>query len=215
LKNQQYRWTKGSVETALKILPKVWKAAIPFKLKLHSTFHLTNNFVYPFILVLAILNLPLIMIKNNLPDTKVYFFIFTFFLLSFLSSFVFYAISQKEIYKNWFKRLFLFPIFMSGSMGFSINNSKAVMAALFNVKTPFERTPKYQLTHNRDRLNYKIYRPRINNVVVIEMIMAIYSLIGVAVAVYYLELGIIPFMIMFFMGYSLIAYLSIKHYFSN
>jgi len=215
LKSQQYRWTKGSVETALKILPKVWKSNNPLRLKIHSTFHLTNNLVYPFILILALLNLPLIMIKNTLPESKIYFFIFSFFLISFLISFVFYAISQKMIYKDWIKRLFIFPIFMSGSMGFSINNSKAVMAALMKRKSPFERTPKYHLTGKQGTLNLKKYKPRFDNMVLFEIIMAIYSLVGVGVALYYSEIGIIPFMMMFFFGYSLIAYLSIKHYLIN
>jgi cellulose synthase/poly-beta-1,6-N-acetylglucosamine synthase-like glycosyltransferase len=215
LKNQQYRWTKGSIETAIKLLPKVWRSNIPAKLKIHSTFHLTNNFVYPFILILALLNLPLIMIKNTIPDTKIYFFIFSFFLVSFLISFVFYAISQRMIYKDWIKKLFIFPIFMSGSMGFSINNSKAVMAALMKRKSSFERTPKYHLTGKQGTLSFKLYKPRFDNMVLFEIIMAIYSLIGLGVAFYYLEIGIIPFMMMFFFGYSIIAYLSIKHYLYN
>jgi len=215
LKSQQYRWTKGAIETALKILPKVWKSKIPLKIKLHSTFHLTNNFVYPFIFILALLNLPLIMIKNTLPESKIYFFIFSFFLISFLISFIFYAISQKMIYKDWIKRLFIFPIFMSGTMGFSINNSRAVLSALFNKKTPFVRTPKYHMTGNNGKLNFKIYKTRIDKMVMLEIIMAIYSLVSVGVAFYYLEIGIIPFMMMFFFGYSLIAYLSIKHYLIN
>jgi cellulose synthase/poly-beta-1,6-N-acetylglucosamine synthase-like glycosyltransferase len=215
LKSQQYRWTKGSVETAIKILPKVWKSKIPLRLKIHSTFHLTNNLVYPFIFILALLNLPLIMIKNTLPESKIYFFIFSFFLISFLISFVFYAISQKMIYKDWIKRLLIFPIFMSGSMGFSINNTKAVIAALMNRKSPFIRTPKYDLTGKQGKINLKMYKPRFDNMVLLEIIMAIYSLVGVGVALYYLEIGIIPFMLMFFFGYSLIAYLSIKHYLIN
>ena len=104
---------------------------------------------------------------------------------------------------------------MSGSMGFSINNSKAVIAALFNRKSPFIRTPKYHLTGKDKKLNLKVYKPRFDSMVLIEIIMAIYSLIGVGVAFYYFEIGILPFMMMFFFGYSLIAYLSIKHYLFN
>ena len=104
---------------------------------------------------------------------------------------------------------------MSGTMGFSINNSKAVLSALLNKKTPFERTPKYHLTEKKGKLNFKMYKSRIDKMVLLEIIMAIYSLISIVVALYYLEFGIIPFMMMFFFGYSLIAYLSIKHYLIN
>jgi cellulose synthase/poly-beta-1,6-N-acetylglucosamine synthase-like glycosyltransferase len=215
LKSQQYRWTKGAVETARKILPKLWKSKLPLKLKIHSTFHLTNNLVYPFILVLALLNLPLVLIKNNIPESKVYFVIFAFFVISFWASFIFYAISQKTLYHDWKKRLMLFPVFMSGSMGFSINNTRAVIAGLLNFRTPFIRTPKYRLMGKGGSFGNKSYRSRMDKTVIFEILMAIYSCVGIVVAIYYLELGIMPFMFMFFAGYSLIGYLSIKHYITN
>ncbi|MBU2585810.1 MAG: glycosyltransferase family 2 protein, partial [Bacteroidetes bacterium] len=54
LKNQQFRWTKGAIETCKKILPVVWKSKIPLRIKLQSTFHLTNNFVFPFIVIAGV-----------------------------------------------------------------------------------------------------------------------------------------------------------------
>jgi len=212
LKSQQYRWTKGAVETAKKILPRIWKSELPLSLKIHSTFHLTNNFVYPFILILSLLNMPLILIKKDVPDSKIYFIIFTFFLLSFWASFLFYAISHKRLYSDWKKRLIMFPLFMSGSMGLSINNSRAVIEALFNRKTPFIRTPKYKLMGKSGSFNNKIYRIALDKSVILEIIMSIYSCIGIAVAIYYFEIGIMPFMLMFFAGFSLIGYLSVSHY---
>ena len=212
LKSQQYRWTKGAVETARKILPSLWKSKLPLKLKLHSTFHLTNNFVYPFILLLAFLNLPIILIKNHNPDTGVFFIIFSFFLLSFGGSFLFYALSQKSLYKDWKKRMLLFPVFMSGSMGFSVNNTRAVLQGLFRIRTPFIRTPKYKLMGNNGSFFGKTYRISTDKMVIVELFMSIYSCIGLCIAIYYLEIGIIPFMFMFFAGFSLIFYLSIKHH---
>jgi hypothetical protein len=45
--------------------------------------------------------------------------------------------------------------------------------------------------------------------------MSIYSCIGMVYSVYYRELDILPFMLMFFVGYGLIGYLSIKHALNN
>jgi len=212
LKSQQYRWTKGAVETARKILPKLWRSDLSIKIKIHSTFHLTNNFVYPFILILALLNLPLIIVKNHIPESEIFFMIFAFFLLSFGASFLFYAISQKALYKDWKKRMLLFPVFMSGSMGFSINNTKAVIQGLFKLKTPFIRTPKYELIGTNGSFFGKKYGNSTDKMVIIEILMSLYSFLGVVVAIYYFEIGIIPFMLMFFAGFSLIGYLSIKHH---
>lgn len=212
LKSQQYRWTKGAVETARKILPQLWKSKLPLSIKIHSTMHLTNNFVYPFILLLALLNLPIIIIKNNFPESGVFFVIFSFFLLSFGGSFLFYALSQKTLYKNWIKRMFLFPVFMSGSMGFSINNTKAVLQALFRKKTPFIRTPKYEMIGKKGSFLGKEYGIFMDRMVLMELFMAIYSCLSLVIAIYYFEIGIIPFLLMFFAGFSVIGYLSIKHH---
>jgi hypothetical protein len=215
LKSQQYRWTKGAIETARKILPRLWKSKLPLEIKIHSTFHLTSNMVYPFILLLALLNLPMVLIKNYVPESRFYFFIFAFFVTSFWASFFFYAISHITLYSDWKKRLILFPIFMSGSMGFSVNNTKAVLSGLFNRKSPFIRTPKFQLTGKKDNLNNKTYRTILDKTFIFEIFMAIYSCIGVITALYFFELGILPFMLMFFTGFGLIGFLSIKHYLSN
>ncbi len=213
LKNQQYRWTKGAIETARKILPRVWKSDLPLNIKIHSTLHLTNNFVYPFILILAILNLPVILIKKQSLELEIYYFIFAFFMISFSASFLFYALAQKSLHKDWIKRMLLFPVFMSGSMGFSINNTRAVIEALVKKRTPFIRTPKYQLIGQSGSFFEKHYRISLDKMVFVEILMAVYSCFGVLVAIYHIEIGIIPFMLMFFAGFSLIGYLSIKHYF--
>ena len=41
-KSQQHRWTKGSIQTAIKLLPRLMRAPIPFKVKLEAFFHLTS-----------------------------------------------------------------------------------------------------------------------------------------------------------------------------
>ncbi|MCZ7582922.1 MAG: glycosyltransferase [Deltaproteobacteria bacterium] len=45
-RTQQFRWTKGSIETALKLLPRIWRAALPLRVKLEATVHLTGNLAY-------------------------------------------------------------------------------------------------------------------------------------------------------------------------
>jgi cellulose synthase/poly-beta-1,6-N-acetylglucosamine synthase-like glycosyltransferase len=212
LKNQQYRWTKGAVETACKILPKLWKSNLPLKIKFHSTLHLTNNFIYPFIVLIALLNLPMIIIKKQTPESEIFFFIYSFFILSFGASFLFYTLSQKSLYKDWKTRMLLFPVFMSGSMGFSINNTRAVLQGLFRLRTPFVRTPKYKLIGTKGSYFGKKYGRSTDKMVILEILMSLYSCLGVIIAIYYFEIGIIPFMLMFFAGFSLIGYLSIKHH---
>jgi hypothetical protein len=57
-KSQQFRWAKGSIQVAKKLLPTIWRAKVPLGVKLEAFFHLTNNFAYPLLLMLSILLLP-------------------------------------------------------------------------------------------------------------------------------------------------------------
>ena len=215
LKSQQFRWTKGAIETAKKILPLVWKSDIDLRIKLQATFHLTNNLVFPFILLAAILNVPLIFIKNS-GAHEVYFALMSIFVLAFISTFLFYLYAQKDITADWRKKIVLFPLFMAGSMGFAVNNSRAVFEGLMNRKSEFVRTPKYKVVNEKDSwLGKKYFNNKIGFSVIVETIMAIYCLIGVLSSIYFLEIAALPFQLLFFTGFAFVSITSIRNAFAK
>jgi cellulose synthase/poly-beta-1,6-N-acetylglucosamine synthase-like glycosyltransferase len=210
LKSQQFRWTKGAIETSRKLLPLVWKSKMPMRIKIHSTFHLTSNFCYPFIILAALLNMPMTFIKHG-GEFNTYFDFMSVFILAFVSSFLFYFYAQKDVYEDWRRRMMLFPVFMGGSMGFSVNNTKAVLEGLFKYKTEFVRTPKYSIKEKKDSWKDKKYvGVKFSWVVIVEVLLAMYCLFGVFASLYYLEIAAIPFQILFSWGFGSIAYLSIQ-----
>jgi len=211
LKAQQFRWTKGAIETAKKLLPKVWASNLSIRVKLQSTFHLTNNLVFPFILLAGILNVPLIFIKNSGPYNPFFNFM-SIFVLAFISSFLFYLYAQKDVYSDWRKRIALFPLFMSGSMGMAVNNTRAVVEGLLNRKSEFVRTPKFQIVKNEQKMNDNKYLSMIktDSSAVVELILTFYCFIGVVASIYFLELAAFPFQLMFFLGFGFVSVLSIK-----
>lgn len=212
LKTQQFRWTKGAIETAKKLLPKVWKATLPLKVKLECTVHLTSNIVFPFILMVAALNVPLVFIKNTVGGYDQYFTMMSVFVLASISTFLFYLYAQRAIHWDWRQRLLLFPIFMAGSMGFAVNNTKAVLEALFNKKSEFKRTPKYKIVDSSDNWGEKKYVQRkISNAVIIELLFAAYFVFGISMSIAYLEIAAIPFQLMFLVGFGTVGYLSLRH----
>jgi cellulose synthase/poly-beta-1,6-N-acetylglucosamine synthase-like glycosyltransferase len=211
LKSQQFRWTKGAIETARKILPLVWRSNLPLRMKLQSTFHLTNNIVFPFILLAGILNVPLVYIKNGGGHEK-YFLLMSIFVVAFIGSFLFYTFSQKEAYADWRRRLFLFPLFMAGSMGFAVNNTKAVIEGFLGRKREFVRTPKYCIEKKGDAWKNKKYAPTsLNLTCIIEMLLAVYCFFGVLSSLYFVEIAALPFQLLFCLGFSFVSFLSIKH----
>jgi hypothetical protein len=124
---------------------------------------------------------------------------------------MFYLYAQKDVYEDWRRRMLLFPLFMGGSMGFAVNNTKAVLEGLFKYKTEFVRTPKYSIKEKKDSWKDKKYVPvKISWVVVIEVLLSAYCLFGVFASFYYLEIAAIPFQILFAWGFGSVAYLSIQ-----
>lgn len=211
VKTQQFRWTKGAIETARKILPALWKANLPIRLKIHSTFHLTNNIIFPCILLAGILNVPLVFIRQN-GGHELFFSMMSVFVAAFVGSFLFYLYSQKAAYPDWRRRLLLFPLFLAGSMGFAVNNSRAVVEGLLRKKSEFIRTPKYRIEEKADSWTDKKYVPlRLDWVIAVESLLAIYCFFGVISSFYFHDIMAVPFQLLYFFGFTIVSSLSIKH----
>lgn len=216
LKTQQFRWTKGAVETAKKMLPQVFRSNLSFKMKLECFVHLTSNIVFPFIILVAMLNIPLVIIKNTVGGYDNYYTLMSIFVLASISTFLFYMYAQRAIHLDWRRRLLLFPVFLAGSMGFAVNNTKAVIEALVNFKTGFTRTPKYRIEQVNDKWQNKKYtQKKIHWTVFAELFLAVYYLVGIAISVYYLEIAAIPFQLLFLLGFGTVGYMSLKHSFAK
>ncbi len=212
LKTQQFRWTKGAVETAIKMLPKVFKADLSNKVKFECFMHLSSNIVFPFIIVVALLNVPLVVIKNTVGGFDEYYSLMSVFVLASISTFLFYTYAQKAIHLDWRKRLLLFPIFLAGSMGFAVNNTKAVMEALLGIKSGFARTPKEGIVGTQKVVQTKKYlQRRIKGTVIFELFMTLYFIVGIGISAYHLEIAAIPFQLLFLMGFGTVGYMSLKH----
>ncbi|MBS1553006.1 MAG: glycosyltransferase family 2 protein [Bacteroidetes bacterium] len=210
LKSQQFRWTKGAIETAKKIYPKVLRSDMSFKLKFQSFIHLYCNLAYPFILIAAILNLPVMLIKLTGEYDGVFKFM-SVFIFAFISSFLFYLYSQKDVYPDWQKRIIYFPVFLAGSMGFSVNNTKAVFEGLLDKKSEFVRTPKYQIMDKKDSWKGKNYvNKKLSFTTYIEAFLAVYCFAGVVIAIATAQVAAIPFQLMFCGGFTTVSVLSIR-----
>lgn len=211
LKTQQFRWTKGAVETALKILPKVLKSNLPFKIKMECTIHLTSNIVFPFIILVALLNVPIVIIKTTIQGYDQFYSLMSIFVLASISTFLFYTFAQKAIHLDWHKRLLLFPVFLAGSMGFAVNNTKAVFEALFSKKSEFARTPKGGIVKSTDQWKKeKYFQTKVSPMVVLELLLALYFVIGIGFSIYHVQIAAIPFQLLFLVGFGTVGLLSLR-----
>ena len=149
-KSQQHRWTKGAVQTAKKILPRVWRSPVPLAVKIEATFHLTANSTYLLMLAMALLMLPVFEIRAEL-DWRHRLFIIDLPLFSMATMAVsgFYLVSQKALYLDWKRQIKFLPALMAVGISLCINNARAVLEALVGHQSSFRRTPKYGVEKKR------------------------------------------------------------------
>ena len=212
LKSQQYRWAKGSIQTAKKILPVIIKSSAPLKIKIQSFFHLTHYMIHILVLLVAVLSIPIILV-SGFSFLNIYFYIFLLVLLlvSTCGPSTLYIYSQKALRKDWKGRRHLLPFLVILGYGIAVSNSKAVMEALLNVPSGFIRTPKLNITNVKEDFKKKQYKIPLNSVFLIEILMGIYCLFGVFLYWKNYQVLIGPFLIVYTIGFSYVAIISFLH----
>ena len=84
------------------------------------------------------------------------------FLASSCSISGFYMAAQRALYpKTWKRSVIYLPFVMAVGIGLSVRNAKAVLEALFGVKSEFVRTPKFHIEGSSRHLPQKtVPQPR-------------------------------------------------------
>jgi cellulose synthase/poly-beta-1,6-N-acetylglucosamine synthase-like glycosyltransferase len=210
-KTQQARWAKGLIQTGKKILPRVLKSDAPWHTKLEAWYHLTANISYPLMIVLSVLLMPAMIIRSWQGLLQMLLIDFPLFIASTMSVSTFYMVSQKELYpKSWYMSALYIPFVMAlGGIGLTITNTKAVLEALFGVKSAFARTPKYKVRKKGEKTQAKVYRKRLGIIPWIELGIGCYFAWTVYYAVTTENFFTVPFLVLFVFGYWYTGLLSL------
>ncbi|MDR4498530.1 MAG: glycosyltransferase [Candidatus Scalindua sp.] len=210
-KSQQHRWAKGSIQTAKKLLPLVFRRKDSFIRKLEACIHLNQYMVHPMMIILSLLSLPLIMLLK-LSITPTSFPMVSMLSLIFMGAFApsfLYIVSQIIGYKDWRKRCLYIPALMFIGCGIAINNTKAVLEALLNKKSDFVRTPKYGVVKRGKSIITKNYRLPVKFFFVSEILLSIYCFIGFMQYMDNKRFLFGPFLLMYAMGFFYVGMLSL------
>jgi cellulose synthase/poly-beta-1,6-N-acetylglucosamine synthase-like glycosyltransferase len=214
LKSQQFRWTKGGAETARKHLGRVLRSGLPFSTKLHATFHLLNSTVFLAILILSVLSVPLVFVRQQLPELEPVFQLASVFLLTLLPLVYYYYTAWR--YANptsgWGAFLLKFLLFLAVSMGLALHNSRAVLLGLMGRRSAFIRTPKMGLIRRQGAWQGRRYRTgRFDGLTVLEGLLMLYFLFGIGAGLYIGDYGLLPVHLLLTVGYGLVFYYSVRH----
>ncbi len=199
-KSQQYRWAKGSIQTARKMLPRVWKSGLPIFTKLQATVHLTHYSLHLQMAILSLLVLPLMLLHRE--GIALYRSAFFLGLLvpAALGPSLGYLVCQYYGHPtDWKTRVLRLPFLLVVGFGICLSNAKAVIEGLFGNDNTFVRTPK------AGEQTVKHYSVKKNWVPRFELGLAIYCLITIVALIVINQLALIPFVIVYMVGYGVVG----------
>ena len=178
-------------------------------MKAEAFFHLTANFNYPLMCVLSMLMAPSMVIRYNMGWYEMLLIDVPLFLAATASVANFYMVSQRELHADWVTRVKYLPFLMSIGIGLAVNNTRAVLEALFNKQSEFARTPKYRIETAGDEWIGKKYRQTFIMQPMIEVSLGLYF---TATVLYAFAAGIyatLPFLVLFQVGFLYTGLLSL------
>jgi len=214
LRSQQYRWNKGAAECARKNLWKVWKTPqVSLKSKIHASFHLLNSSIFISVLLGAVLSVPVMSIKQAFFVQSHIFTGASLFLLSLVILYFFYREASLRAQPNlsWSQFIGLFFNFLSLSMGLSLHNAIAVFEGFIGRKTPFVRTPKFNVYSAEDDWISNQYRQsKVATITFLELAFGLYFLSAIWYGIQLGDYGLVPFHILLTYGFFSLVGLSVK-----
>ena len=208
-KTQQFRWAKGSAQTAKKLLPIVLRAKLPLHVKVEALFHLTNNFAYVFLIVLALLQIPNMILRQGMTAPELLLLDIPLFAATSGSIVLFYLTTHRALYSNLWEAVGRLPLMMALGIGLSLNNARAVIEGLFGRDTEFVRTPKHGVTRATETWTKKKYKAGKSFYALLEVGFGLYFIGAIALAVYIGAWASIPFLVLFMAGFLYVGGLSL------
>jgi cellulose synthase/poly-beta-1,6-N-acetylglucosamine synthase-like glycosyltransferase len=210
-KSQQRRWAKGVVQVGMKLFRRMWHdPRLPLRVKLEQFFRLTGNLAAPLVIVLAMINFPILIVRYNQGLFHLFALDVPILTFSTVSVIVYYVVTQRYLHPaTWKKSLKYIPFVMSMGIALTFSNARAVLEAVLGVKTPFVRTPKYKIEDTGDTWVKKSYVPRRISLPWLELLFAAYFVFTIWYAIDSRIFGTLPFLMIYLCGYAYAAIMSI------
>jgi hypothetical protein len=153
-----------------------------------------------------LLILPLLLSSNFLLD------IYPFFALAAIGPLFMYLTAMGKRKVPLFKRLINLLMLVLLGMGLSLNNTRAVGEALIGKKTPFKRTPKYDLHDHQRNENYLDYLLPKSGMVWLEALTGVYAALLLVVALSKGIWGLVFWLTLISGGYIYTTIVSFKQF---
>lgn len=210
-KRQQFRWAKGSIQCAAKLLTDiVTSSKVALSTKLQAFVQLTRHVVYPLMLI-QFLALPILLASHI--DVYLISFIpaLTIALYLAMGPVAYLMIIRGMYNESWKSKAAALPILLIYTAGISVNNTVAVFDAVLGKKNEFLRTPKYGILKNRNDWKANAYNLPFSQVTLLEIFFGLYGIIGIFVAISSNNMVFAPIIGLQTIGFLFVASMSISH----
>ena len=210
-KRQQFRWAKGSIQCAIKLLANIAiKRKITIEAKIQAFVQLTRHIVFPLMLI-QFLALPILLAAD-----------FNLYVISFIPALTIAAylamgpcayllVIHKVYNKSWKSKAKVLPSLFIYTAGMSVNNTIAVFDALFGNKNEFLRTPKFGIIKNSDDWRDKAYNLPVTKTTLLEIFFGVYGLYALLISIFTNNPIFVPIIGIQTLGFFYISYLSLSH----
>ena len=209
-KAQQRRWAKGVMQVGIKLYPRIWGSRLPMRVRLEMFFRLTGNISYPLMIVASFLQFPLLLVRYNQPFYHLMIVDLPLLFFSSISVFLFYGTAVWYLDEKRAPRLLHLPLVMALGLGLAFSNARAVLEALFGIKSDFIRTPKYSVEKTEDETwKRKKYKRKRGWLPLLELGFSVYFLLAILYAIRMSMWGTVPFLFLFFFGFGYMGTMSL------
>jgi hypothetical protein len=152
--------------------------------------------------VLCVLMFPSMYVRYNMGWSEMLLIDIPLFFAATFSVVNFYAFCQMQAYpQDWKSRLKYLPLLMAVGIGLSINNTRAVLEAIFGKQSEFVRTPKHGVERTGDDWVSKKYHQMMLWQPLAEVALGLYFTGTVLYALANGIYGTLPFLVLFQVGF--------------
>ena len=141
-RNQQFRWTKGFAQTAIKHLPAIWRSKLPLSHKLSISIPFIQGWVYPAGMLALVSGLGALSLASGAPAPELIFGLVAS-LSGVAAVFAVIAAGQLQLKRpiNMQSAIGLATVIALNS-GLALSNTRAIYEAVVGRQSAFVRTPK-------------------------------------------------------------------------
>ena len=214
-KRQQFRWAKGSVQVASKLLMKIiGQGGIPLDTKIQVFVQLTKHIINPLFLI-QFLIFPVLLALNYEIQATAWSAVLGIMIYLILGPVTYVFMIRKIWGKNWKNKTLQYLFLILFASGISINNSVAVIDGMIGKKNEFLRTPKFGVVEKKQKWESQSYVLPFTKTTVIEIFFSVYGCVALIISFMSGHQLFMPLIALQTFGFMYVAYLSIVQSFTK